>query len=289
MINRQDWMLSYCWSPIHWSGVEGLKTSSTPEKDWANLAYFLLLANHSELSCPWFSLAPSHVLDKFARVAAAEAFNCPYQLAHLPQPKDVYLGGNGGCGRGGFWFLKAIGGLDSWTQLDVHGNIWKLSLWTSKILRFFNSSCLTIYPKLLSYGGWKKSESPVDRWFNPIIYRVSTIQGDAGFLPSTVWLLFDIDIFAGGDAVACIPYFEANTCKYINITVVAGSCHVPILNCRSLHIHLYWKPEFSLRTWGKLTVLCSFLFGFSEEVPNSWPMSMAMVWLSRFCSAHHFV
>ena len=31
-----------------------------------------------------------------------------------------------------------------------------------------------------------RNPAPVDRWFYPIIYRVSTIQGGAGFLPSTV-------------------------------------------------------------------------------------------------------
>ena len=31
-----------------------------------------------------------------------------------------------------------------------------------------------------------RNPAPVNRWFYPIIYRASTIQGDAGFLPSTV-------------------------------------------------------------------------------------------------------
>ena len=43
----------------------------------------------------------------------------------------------------------------------------------------------------LAYGGWKKSQSPVDglSWFIPLFIgyqHVSTIQGGAGFLPSTV-------------------------------------------------------------------------------------------------------
>ena len=40
-----------------------------------------------------------------------------------------------------------------------------------------------------TYGSCLRNPAPVDRWFIPlssIIYRVSTIQGDAGLLPSTV-------------------------------------------------------------------------------------------------------
>ena len=39
-----------------------------------------------------------------------------------------------------------------------------------------------------TYGGWLRNPA-ADRWFihvYPMIYRVSTIQGGAGFLPSTV-------------------------------------------------------------------------------------------------------
>jgi hypothetical protein len=39
----------------------------------------------------------------------------------------------------------------------------------------------------LKYGGWKKSCTSWQVVY-PIIYRVSTIQGGAGFLPSTVLL-----------------------------------------------------------------------------------------------------
>ena len=41
---------------------------------------------------------------------------------------------------------------------------------------------------ILSCGGWLRNPAPVDRWFIPLSigFQVSTIQGDAGFLPSTV-------------------------------------------------------------------------------------------------------
>ena len=40
----------------------------------------------------------------------------------------------------------------------------------------------------MTYCGWLRNPAPVNRWFIPVViaYRVSTIQGDAGFLPSTV-------------------------------------------------------------------------------------------------------
>ena len=47
-----------------------------------------------------------------------------------------------------------------------------------------------------------RNPAPVDRWFTPIIYRVSTIQGGAGFLPSTVcdmlflWKLIQVATWA---------------------------------------------------------------------------------------------
>ena len=42
---------------------------------------------------------------------------------------------------------------------------------------------------LHTVGGWLRNPAPVEGWFihvYPIIYRVSTVQSDAGFLPSTV-------------------------------------------------------------------------------------------------------
>jgi hypothetical protein len=36
------------------------------------------------------------------------------------------------------------------------------------------------------YGGWLRNPAPVNRWFIPLFIGFSTIQGDAGFLPSTV-------------------------------------------------------------------------------------------------------
>jgi len=55
----------------------------------------------------------------------------------------------------------------------------------SKSLVSFHGNIMLKYG---TYGGWLRNPAPVDRsgGRHPIIYRVSTIQGDAGFLPSTV-------------------------------------------------------------------------------------------------------
>ena len=47
-----------------------------------------------------------------------------------------------------------------------------------------------------TYGGWKKSRTS-RQVVCPMIYRVSTIQGDAGFLPSTVCKPFRHSNFCG--------------------------------------------------------------------------------------------